>query len=108
MAASLGKKAANIGNSIMMVGLVFQVATLVVFGIMALDVFFRIRKYRGEFNEPTSALRSSKRFKGLLGGLIIAYWMILIRCIYRIAEMAGGWANPIMQNQAVFIVFDSV
>ena len=91
-----------------MVGLASQVTTLVVFGIMVLDVFFNIRKYRGDFNESTNVLRNSKRFKGLLAALILACWMILVRCIYRIAEMAGGWANPIMQNQAMFIVFDSV
>lgn len=51
----------------MMVGLTSQVATLVVFGFMALDVFFRTRKFRGEFNESTNTLRKSKHFKGLLG-----------------------------------------
>lgn len=92
----------------MMVGLGSQVLTLVIFGLMAVDVFFRVRKFRGEFNESTNNLRNSKHFKGLLGAIIVAYWTILIRCIYRICEMAGGWSNPIMQNQPAFIVLDSV
>ena len=105
--ASIGSKSST-GNSIMMVGLVSQVATLAVFGLMAIDVFFSIRKYRGEFNESTNVLRKSKRFKGLLAGIALAYWVILIRCIYRIIEMAGGWSNPVMQDQVAFIILDSV
>lgn len=90
----------------MMVGLVSQVVTLGVFGIMAIDIFFRIRKFRGEFNESTNALRNSGRFKNFLVGFVVAYLTILIRCIYRIAEMSGGWRNPIMQSQVLFMVLD--
>lgn len=92
----------------MMVGLSSQVATLVVFGVMAIDVFFRIRKHTGSFNFSATAMRNSKRFKGLLNAIVIAYCTILFRCIYRIAEMAGGWRNPIMQDQVAFIVLDSL
>ena len=94
------------GNNVMMFGLVFQVVTLGVFGGMATDVYFRIRKFRGEFNESTMALRNSGRFKFFLVAAILAYACIVIRCIYRIAEMAGGWRNPIMQDQIAFIVLD--
>ncbi|KAG9228552.1 RTA1 like protein-domain-containing protein [Amylocarpus encephaloides] len=96
------------GNDIMMVGLSSQVATLIIFGIMALDVFLKIRSYRGQWNASTLALRHTKRFKGLLIAIVIAYTTITIRCIYRIAEMAGGWRNPIMQDEPAFIVLDSV
>ena len=98
----------NTGNTIMMLGLVFQVVTLCVFGGMATDVYFRIRKFPGEFNESTRVLRNSGRFKYFLIATILAYVCILIRCIYRIAEMAGGWRNPIMQDQIAFIVADGV
>ena len=37
-----------------------------------------------------------------------AYLAVLIRCIYRIAEMAGRLRNPIIQNQAAFMVFEGV
>ncbi|CAG8975696.1 hypothetical protein HYALB_00007900 [Hymenoscyphus albidus] len=103
--ASRGTKPA-VGNNIMMVGLCSQVATLGIFGLMAIDVFFKIRSYRDQFNASTIALRSSKRYKGLLGAIVIAYSTITIRCIYRIAEMAGGWRNPIMQDENAFIALD--
>jgi hypothetical protein len=90
----------------MMVGLCSQVATLAIFGILSLDVLFKIRSYRGQWNASTIALRSSTKFKGLLIAIATAYTTITIRCIYRIAEMAGGWRNPIMQDEVAFIVLD--
>ena len=96
------------GNTTMMVGLGFQVFTLAIFGIMAVDVWLQIRRHSGEFNESAKGMRESRRFKLMLGSLIIAYTAIQIRCIYRIVEMAGGWANSIMQDQPSFIVLESV
>lgn len=98
----------SVGNDVMMVGLVSQVVTLAIFGLMAIDVFFRIRKFRGEFNESTIALRQSGRFRNFLIAFAMAYTTIFIRCAYRIAEMSGGWRNPIMQDQTLFIVLDGV
>jgi hypothetical protein len=31
---------------------------------------------------------------------------VYIRCIYRIAELAGGWKNKIMQDEISFYVLD--
>ncbi len=83
----------NIGNHLMMISLVFQVVTLGVFSALAADIYFRIRKYHGELNDSTKELRSSGRFKCFLIATIIAYTCISIRCVYRIAEIAGGWRN---------------
>jgi hypothetical protein len=71
-------------------------------------VYFSIRKFRGEFSESTMALRNSGRFKYFLIATIIAYACISIRCVYRIAEMAGGWRNKIMQDEPAFIILDGV
>ena len=91
-----------------MLGLVFQVVTLGVFGAMAADVHLRIRRYQGEFNDSTKELRSSRRFQYSLVATIVAYACISIRCVYRIAEMAGGWRNKIMENEPAFIILDGV
>jgi hypothetical protein len=98
----------NLGNDVMMLGLVSQVVTLGIFGALAADVYFRIRKFRGEFNESTQELRSSGRFKYFLIATIVAYACISIRCVYRIAEMAGGWRNKIMEDEVAFVILDGV
>lgn len=104
--AAKGTSKVTTGNNIMMLGLVVQVITLAIFGLMAIDVYFRIRRYQGQFTQSAEKMRRSRRFRGLIAAITISYTAILIRCIYRIAEMAGGWRNPIMQNQTAFIVLD--
>jgi hypothetical protein len=66
-----------------LVGLVAQVVTLAIFGLMAID-FFRIRKFRGEFNASTNTLSHSARVKNFLIGSAIAYITSFIRCAYRV------------------------
>lgn len=103
-----GGSNSTVGNDIMLIGIVSQVVTLGIFGLMALDIFFRIRRSRTNLSSSNTALRQSRRFKGFLVALFLAYSTILIRCVYRIAEMAGGWSNPIMQNQIAFIILDGM
>ncbi|KAL0261943.1 hypothetical protein SLS55_003378 [Diplodia seriata] len=100
----------DIGDHMMMAGLVFQVFTLVIFGAMSLD--FAFRSWRAQntpsvLKEGTRELRASSKFKVFVIGLGVAFAAILARCIYRIIEMAGGWKNPVMQDEVAFIVLDS-
>jgi hypothetical protein len=108
MASASQASTASTGNDVLMVGLIFQVVTLAVFGAMVVDVFFRIRRFPGRFNESTENFRNLAHFKRFLIAFGVAYITIFIRCVYRVAEMAGGWKNPIMQNQAGFIALDTV
>ncbi|KAF1982750.1 RTA1-domain-containing protein [Aulographum hederae CBS 113979] len=98
----------NAGNNLMIAGLAFQVFTLVIFAVLASEYFFRVWKNRHHLNPETIELRHSLKFKGLLAAIVISYFAILIRCVYRVAEMAGGWGNSIMQDEALFIALDSV
>lgn len=103
----------NAGNNIMMAGLSFQVFTLVVFAAMSLEYFYRVvrdvRRTGGAgLNPETVRLRNSVNFKLFCASLVVSYLAILIRCIYRVVEMAGGWGNPIMRDETLFIVLDSM
>jgi len=91
----------------MIAGLAFQVFTLCLFGALAAEYFIRAYKHKNELNPATFELRRSMRFRLFLGALVLAYAAILIRCVYRVAEMAGGWGNSIMQNEAMFTGLDS-
>ena len=110
----------------MLAGLVFQVLTLVVFGACAADYSFAVYQHRTQLNPETLGLRQSRRFRLFVFALWVAYFGILIRCIYRVAELAGGvyhssvaptfkltnftgWVdNPILREQGLFIGLDSV
>lgn len=115
---------ADIANGLMEAGIIFQVITLLIFGGLAVEFYFRCRKdnsskSRSDIRTPdsTSSLRQDdtsekplldRRLKLSLIAVVIAYFAILIRCIYRIAEMVGGWRNPIMQDQVLFVVLDGI
>jgi len=101
------KSLLDAGNNLMIAGLAFQVFTLLLFGVLATEYFIRVWKHKNELNPATFELRQTKRFRLFLGALALAYVSILIRCVYRVAEMAGGWGNSIMQDEAMFTGLDS-
>ena len=96
------------GNNLMMAGIVWQVVTLLAFGALVLDYCLSASKGRNSFTQATVNLISSRDFKLFASAIVVSYVVIFTRCVYRIAEMAGGWANDIMQDEAGFIVLDGV
>lgn len=100
----------NVGTNIMIAGLVTQVFTLVVFGILAADYGFAVLRNKSNLNPATKSLRESLRFKLFIAALVIAYTCILVRCSYRVAELVGGWFrdNYILRSEGLFIGLDSV
>ncbi|KAF2165539.1 hypothetical protein M409DRAFT_67326 [Zasmidium cellare ATCC 36951] len=108
--ASEDQAVLKIGDNIMIAGLAFQVFTMVVFGIFAADYGFAILRNRNSLNPETASLRNSRRFKLFIVALWVSYFAILIRCAYRLAELAKGWSddNEILRNQGLFIGLDSV
>ena len=91
----------------MITGISGQVFVLLVFAVTATDFF--LRRFRSPQALPIDgqALLKDTKFKIFAHTLALTYTLIIIRCVYRIAEMAGGWRNPIMQNQALFLGLDS-
>lgn len=104
-----------IGDDLAITGIIMQVVTLTIFAALAVVFFLRRHlSLRKESDGPDpkgeqvdSHLRSL-RFKLFLAAVTIAFLTIFTRCIYRIAEMIGGWGNPLMQDQGEFIALDSV
>ena len=82
----------------------WQVCTLIGFGVLVTDYYVRCRK--NTLDPSGYALLRTTKFKVFVGGLVVAYFGILTRCIYRIAELGPGWGNSIMQSEWSFMVFD--
>ncbi|KAF7198432.1 Efflux pump himE [Pseudocercospora fuligena] len=100
----------RVGDNVMITGLAVQVATMIAFAILAADYGFAVRRNKHRLNPETETLRSSRKFKLFLIALWIAYLCILIRCAYRLAELAKGWGpqNEILRMEGLFIGLDSV
>jgi hypothetical protein len=100
----------DVGNNLTIAGLVFQVFTLVMFGILSTQYFLRTLRHKHELNPATEGLRRSMKFQIFLGAIVLAYTTILIRCCYRVAELAGGWShkNATLRDEGLFIGLDSL
>ena len=92
----------------MLTGIILQVVTLIVFGILAYDYFARVFKHRDQMNPTAVEIVQDSRTKYFSVAVLLAFTALLIRCIYRIPELSGGWANNVMRDETDFIVLDGV
>ena len=117
---------ANTGDDLIMAGIAFQIFAMLVFGVLAFD-FYRSKKKAARAYQPvhksqrdtsvSSTINAAESHPTHLSSRrnIIFYWaiscayvVILIRCIYRIHEMAGGWGNPRMRDEPLFLILDGM
>ncbi|KAK4188313.1 RTA-like protein [Podospora australis] len=98
----------NHGNRAIIAGIVLQVVVLGLFGFVAGGYFLRVKRWikTNEADAEAVALWRDRKFRLFVYAVTGAYSGILVRCIYRIAEMAGGWGNHIMQDEPSFIVLE--
>lgn len=100
--------ALDAGTDIMIGGIIFQVVVLAVFALLVLEYAIRTYRRRNELSPAALSLWASTKFRLFCGALITAYVGILIRCIYRIPELLGGWANELMRNEVDFIILEGI
>lgn len=90
-------------------GLSVQVATLLVFIVLALDFATRTLRStskQGAQHSPDSRhakLRESRMVKGFLVALSVSTLCIFTRCVFRVAELSQGWRGHLMQKENYFI-----
>ncbi|KAK3329276.1 RTA1 like protein-domain-containing protein [Apodospora peruviana] len=96
------------GNRVIIAGIVLQVVVLGVFGALSGLYLVQARRWiKSDTTGERGSLWYDGRFRLFLYAMMGAYAALLIRCIYRIAEMAGGWGNHIMQDEPSFVVLES-
>lgn len=102
------------GDNIMIVGLSFQVVTMLLFILLALDFAVRtVRSSRQARNLATldsenAALRKTWGFRGFLAALGLSTLCIFTRCVFRVAELSKGWQGELMKKQNYFIGLEGV
>ncbi|PGH03029.1 hypothetical protein GX51_04347 [Blastomyces parvus] len=108
-----GTSGADTGTNLMIAGVVWQVVILGVFILLAVDfavrTTLRMRSVGVEALDPKHAmLRSSFAFRGFLVALSLSTLFIFTRCVYRIAELSGGWDGPLLKDEPLFIGLEGV
>ncbi|KAI8957710.1 RTA1-domain-containing protein [Daldinia sp. FL1419] len=103
------------GDNIMIAGLAFQVFTLLMFMILSTDFLIHTLRRRRTLGsaaldqEPALvAMRKSWMFKAFPSALALSTICIFWRSVFRVAELSGGWAGPLMGRQDLFIGFEGV
>lgn len=105
-AADGDMKALNLGTNLMIAGIVFQVVVLIIFASLVIDYFLRVRRNWAVVSEDAKALAANKGFKHFTWALVVAFLGIFLRSVYRIAEMAEGWGEPIMRDEISFMILE--
>ncbi|KAL9105084.1 MAG: hypothetical protein Q9163_000002 [Psora crenata] len=100
----------DLGTNLMIAGIVWQVITLIIFVLLVADYTWRAtaNAKRNALSPSALALLRTTRFRLFVAANVLAFLAVFARCVYRIAEMAGGWQNPIMQSEIDFIALESV
>lgn len=96
----------KIGIDIMIAGLLLQAISLAFFtGVWA---WFQLRVRSGVPDQDAGKITTRSRlgFKLFQGGLLLATTSIIIRSIYRVAELWGGFAGDLWNNEVDFMILD--
>jgi hypothetical protein len=88
------------GTHIMVAGIAFQLCAMIVFSGIGLDYLLACRK--AGVPAPPRGLRCC------IGGVVVASVMVIIRGIYRTAELAQGWNGYLITHEAYFLGLDAV
>ncbi|KAH6869136.1 RTA1 like protein-domain-containing protein [Thelonectria olida] len=98
------------GTNIMVAGIIFQMAAMVVFTILVLDflrrVFLKKSYLEGRKLGPANSNDLPKAYTWLLLAVFISLFMIFIRSIYRTIELLQGWDGYLITHEGYFIGLD--
>ncbi|GIZ47662.1 hypothetical protein CKM354_001074700 [Cercospora kikuchii] len=94
------------GTDIMIAGLLLQAISLCVFA--AAWAFFQLRVLKGPTDQRPDrvATRSRTLFKAFQCGLLLSTVLIIIRSIYRVIELWGGFSGELWNDEVDFMVLD--
>ncbi|KAF1829406.1 RTA1-domain-containing protein [Decorospora gaudefroyi] len=104
--ADRGSNMLDVGTNLMIAGVVLQVVVLACFGSLLTEYAVRTYRRRDQLSPEAMTLFHKTSFRCFIFALGTAYLGILIRCVYRIPELTGGWRSALMRNETDFIILE--
>ncbi|KAK4543649.1 hypothetical protein LTR36_005294 [Oleoguttula mirabilis] len=98
----------QIGVDIMIAGLVLQALSLAVFLVVVADFAWCCSKGNLNMDPEKQRIRNRPIFKVFMIGLILSTLFVLIRSIFRAAELWGGFNGALWNNEVDFMVLDGM
>ena len=89
----------EIGTRIMVAGILFQLAAIVVFSTLFIWVILQGLKSRGE-------VLKELKVRLVIGATCISVLVLVIRAIYRTIELLQGWEGYLITTEAYFLALD--
>ncbi|KAF8191008.1 RTA1-like protein [Mycena galopus ATCC 62051] len=108
-ASSTDRKTVNLGGNIMLGGIVFQFISLCFYTGFGID-FLRHYAAAKPARAPSSMSERGvldQRLKFLIAALTFSTFVLFIRSIYRMVELADGWTGRIITTEVYFNVLDA-
>ncbi|PMD26778.1 RTA1-domain-containing protein [Hyaloscypha hepaticicola] len=87
------------GTHIMVAGILFQLASILVFVSLFVVVIFRSLKSKGE-------LLTQRRIQWIIAAMVLSVVLIVARSIYRTIELLQGWSGYLITTERYFIALD--
>jgi hypothetical protein len=94
------------GINIMIAGLLLQAISLFVFSAVWIQFQFSLRRGIPDQNPTRMKARGRKMFKFFQAGLMLATAAIIVRSVYRVVELWGGFAGKLWNSETDFIIMD--
>ncbi|KAJ6470863.1 RTA1 like protein-domain-containing protein [Mycena sanguinolenta] len=97
---------ANKGANVMLGGIGFQFAVIIIFTALASD--FSLRYMRNKPIRTSEAPRGALtlRLKLMASALAFSTVVLIVRSIYRLIELSGGWDGHVIRTEVYFNVLD--
>jgi hypothetical protein len=115
------------GNGLIIAGIGFQIATMTVCFLLMIDYYVRFRKAKKHLNNSDGVFSTEtdweknrnnskvrRNFRLFVAAVAVAFTTTLLRCVYRMPEMAGlrngdrGWGNELMRKENEFLLLDGM
>lgn len=91
----------------MIAGVSWQVFSLLLFVALCTDFALRVRKAPAhQFNPFFEGLRQTRPFKAFLLGLAAATLLIIIRSVFRCAELSEGFDGNLANDEITYMVLE--
>lgn len=84
-AAAETQRLVLIGDKMIVAGISFQIATMTICGVLAVD--YAVRVWMAARREGVDPLKGQSKLKKYIVSTSCAFTFIYVRCVYRVAEM---------------------
>ncbi|KAF7876649.1 hypothetical protein EAF04_001734 [Stromatinia cepivora] len=96
------------GSHLVIVGLCFQLLSMICFGVLNADFKIQVRAYPEQLNAYAEKTRSSRRFMYFYIALPLAYLGVGVSVVYRMIVLGQGWGMGFMKNEVGFVCLEGI